>query len=366
MIKSLTMRRRPITLIRLRATLAVMAAVIIHAPSASPAEAQASAPAPAAFDPASGPWASLLEYVQSQKTTGFLIVRDGKPILERNWPLDSAATQFRASMVYGSTAEGAVLQDAASQQKSVVSFLIAVAIDKRLLDPEAPVSRYVGQGWTKASPEEEARIRVLDVLTMSSGLTTELRIAAAPGTRFLYNTPVYAVTKTLLEAVAHQPLDVITKAWLTGPAGMPDTRWRRRPASMADQSNPTGLVTSPRDMAKFGQIILDHGRAADGRRLVSDAAVNSMFVPSSSNPAYGRLWWLNSSAYSLRPPDRRTEGPLIPAAPFDLIAALGALDQKLYIVPSLKLVVVRLGQAAPDSDFDEQLWRRLSPLVSAR
>jgi len=42
-----------------------------------------------------------------------------------------------------------------------------------------------------------------------------------------------------------------------------------------------------------------------------------------------------------------------------MVAAMGALDRKLYVVPSRKLVVVRTGQAAPDRGFDGQLWRLL-------
>jgi CubicO group peptidase (beta-lactamase class C family) len=142
---------------------------------------------------------------------------------------------------------------------------------------------------------------------------------------------------------------------------MAETAWRQRPASMADVGNPTGLVTTPRDVGKFGQMILDRGRAGDGRRVVSEAGLAAMFTRSATNPAYGRLWWLNGSPYTIRPLARRVEGPLIPAAPADLVAALGALDRKLYVVPSRKLIVVRMGQAAPDKDFDQQLWLRLAP-----
>src|SRR6185503_7398438 len=119
-----------------------------------------------------------------------------------------------------------------------------------------------------------------------------------------------------------------------------------------------------RDVGKFGQLILDRGRAADGRRVVSEAGLAAMFARSATNPAYGRLWWLNGSAYTIRPLARRTEGPLIPAAPADLVAALGALDRKLYVVPSRKLIVVRMGSAAPDKDFDQQLWLRLAPVFA--
>jgi hypothetical protein len=55
---------------------------------------------------------------------------------------------------------------------------------------------------------------------------------------------------------------------------------------------------------------------------------------------------------------------LIPAAPADLVAALGALDRKLYIVPSRKLIVVRMGAAAPARNFAQQLWLRLTDALA--
>ncbi len=344
---------------KIRAVLCLAAAIAAVAPSLAWA-------APAAVEAPSAGLQAVLDYVQSQKTTGFLILRDGTPLVERNWPLPADATAFRRDFTYETTADGALLEDVASQQKSFVAFLVAVAVDKGLLDVDKPVSAYIGQGWSKAGPDQEARIRVVDVLTMSSGLGTDFSYAAPPGTTFLYNTPVYAITKKILAAAAGQSLDTITRDWLTAPGGLTQTSWRQRPASMGDVGNPTGLVTSPRDAARFGQIILDGGRAADGRRLVSEAALKSLFVPSATNPAYGRLWWLNGSDHTVRPLASRAEGPLIPAAPADLVAALGLFDRKIYVVPSLNLVVVRMGQAAPDKDFDQQLWLRLTPALSGR
>ena len=71
------------------------------------------------------------------------------------------------------------------------------------------------------------------------------------------------------------------------------------------------------------------------------------------------------AAASDKPLANRVAGPLIPAAPADLVAALGALDRKLYVVPSLKLVVVRMGAATPDRGFDQQLWLRLMKAIAA-
>jgi CubicO group peptidase (beta-lactamase class C family) len=307
---------------------------------------------------------AVLDYAESQKTTGLLIVRDRKTVVERNWPLPADATDFRSAFTYGTTADGALLEDVASQQKSFVSMLAAVAIDRGLLDVDRPVADYIGAGWSKASPDQERAIRVIHILTMASGLDETFSYVAPAGSQFFYNTPAYAVTKRVLAAVAKLPLETITHDWLTAPAGMTNTAWRERPAAFATVGNPTGLVTCPRDVARFGQVVLDGGKAQDGRRIVSQAALQAMFVRSPTNPAYGRLWWLNGSKEVVRAAGRRVEGQLIPAAPADLVAALGALDRKLYVVPSQRLVVVRMGQAPLDKDFDQQLWLRLAKALT--
>ncbi|MCW0199465.1 serine hydrolase [Sphingopyxis sp.] len=305
--------------------------------------------------------ARLLDYVRGQNSTGFLVIRDGRVLVEANWPAPAADRAF-AAFVHGRARDGALLVDVASAQKSFVSVLVTMAADKRLVDLDAPVSRYIGQGWSRASPAEEARIRVVDVLTMSSGLDKSFGYAAPAGTVFSYNTPVYAVAKRILVASAKRPLDAITRDWLTAPLGMRDTAWRKRPAAFAEVGNDSGLVTSPRDMARFGGMILNRGVAENGKRIVSEKGFAAMFARSAVNPAYGRLWWLNGSAYVIGPRGRR-DGPLVPAAPADMVAALGAFDNQLYVVPSRGLVVVRTGAAAPDKNFDQQLWQHLMDMV---
>lgn len=304
----------------------------------------------------------LLDYLQNQRTTGFLVMRDGKVLIEKNWPAPSDAPAF-ANFVYERNADGALLEDVASQQKSFVSVLVAVAIDKGLIEAEKPVSGYVGQGWSKASPDQEAKIRVVDLLTMTSGLDDKFGYRAPVGTVYFYNTPVYAVTKRILEAAARQPLETITRDWLAGPAGMKDTAWRKRPPALAGVGNDTGLVTSPRDVARFGQMVLNGGVAEGGTRIVSDRNFKAMFARTATNPAYGQLWWLNGGAFAIREATGRRDGPLIAAAPSDMIGAFGAFHRRLYVVPSLKLVVVRTGAAARDADFDEQLWLRLKEVL---
>jgi hypothetical protein len=47
--------------------------------------------------------------------------------------------------------------------------------------------------------------------------------------------------------------------------------------------------------------------------------------------------------------------------------ALGKNDQKIYVVPSKKMVVIRMGDAADNdnlalSDFDKALWEKITAL----
>lgn len=306
--------------------------------------------------------AEVERYAQSQKTTGFLIIDNHQVVLERNWPVtgdDRAAKNFTALFVYPEPySHGALQEDVASAQKSFVAILAAVAIDKGLLDISKPVSAYLGPDWSKAGDRENA-ITVRHLMEMSSGLTEHGEFEAPAGTKFFYNTPVYAFMKPVLEKASGKSLDEITRTWLTDAVGMTETLWRKRPASMADVGNPTGLYTTPRDMAKLGQLVIDHGVSADGKRVVSEAQIKALFERSPTNPAYGHLWWLNGSYYTLRPAGLRSETPLIPAAPAELIAALGAQDRKIYLLPSRNIIVVRTGQAAPDRGFDQQIWLRL-------
>ena len=306
---------------------------------------------------------ALLEYLGGQKSTGLLVIQKGETLVEKSWPAPQDDRQFQL-FVYGPAPDGTLLEDVASQQKSFVAVLVAIALDKGLIDLNKPVSAYLGAGWSKATPEQEAKIRVDDVLRMSSGLDEAFRYSAPAGSVFFYNTPVYAITKRVLEAAAATPLDTLTRDWLTVPAGMTDTAWRKRPGALASVGNQTGLVTTPRDVARFGRIVLGRGVGATGKRVVSEKNLDLLFEPAPTNPSYGRLWWLNNGGFSIRAGGARAEGQLIAAAPRDTVAALGAFDRRLYVVPSRGLIVVRTGAAASDKDFDQHFWLLLLKVIS--
>ena len=89
------------------------------------------------------------------------------------------------------------------------------------------------------------------------------------------------------------------------------------------------------------------------------------------NPSYGYLWWLNGKTGYMVPGSQAVfTGHLIPDAPPDMYAAMGAEDQRIYVVPGRNMVVVRMGEASDPrnpsfalSGFDNDLWEKINSVL---
>jgi hypothetical protein len=87
------------------------------------------------------------------------------------------------------------------------------------------------------------------------------------------------------------------------------------------------------------------------------------------NLSYGYLWWLNGKAsFHLPGTQFQFNGFLVPHAPADMIAALGKNDQILNIVPSMGLVMIRMGDPMfavnEVANFsNDSIWVRLNAVM---
>lgn len=107
----------------------------------------------------------------------------------------------------------------------------------------------------------------------------------------------------------------------------------------------------------------------NGAQIINETYFNQATNTSQNiNLAYGYLWWLNGKAsYHLPQTQLVFIGSIVPTAPNDMFMAWGKNDQKIYVIPSKKMVVIRMGEAADaetmaKSDFDETLWTKISAL----
>jgi CubicO group peptidase (beta-lactamase class C family) len=248
----------------------------------------------------------------------------------------------------------------------VVAVLVGVAVRRGALSLTDPVSRWLGPGWSRAPRAAERRITVRHLLTMTSGLDDDLRLLAPAGAQWRYTNAAYHRLHPTLEAATGRTLSRFSQEALFGPIGMSSARWQARGAG--EHEGESGLVMTPRDMARFGLLVLAGTRWAGRPPVVQSAYLRAALSTSQRhNPSYGYLWWLNGKpSYRVGADPRSRPGPIIPAAPTDLVAALGAADQKIYVVPSLDLVAVRQGaRGGPPglgrTGFDNAWWARLRP-----
>lgn len=286
-------------------------------------------------------------------TRALLLVHDGRLVVERYWGVDATFAR-----------------DVASVQKSILALLAGVAMDRGLFRLDTSITEVLGGGWSAATPQEEREITVGHVLSMSSGLDDNLEVVAAPGSTWFYNTPMTQRIHRVLEAVTGGSIQALSDEWLFGPIGAEGT-WQPRNengpvASDAAGFGFLGLIMTARDLARVGLLVQRDGVWGD-TQVIETSTLDATLRPSQPmNESYGRLWWLTGRSSSRLPSGRRLlDGPLVPDAPADTVAALGAGDQKLYESTSTKLVLVRLGAPATSrpepsgSNLDGHLWSAL-------
>ncbi len=149
--------------------------------------------------------------------------------------------------------------------------------------------------------------------------------------------------------------------WL-GSMGIVPSAWRTD--RTGNEFLSAGAVLSALDMLRIARLILDRGRAG-WRRIVSPAGLAVLSQGSDANPAYGAGFWLNTNAAradaregdiecALRSGTDWRRFCLSRNAPTDLMAMAGSGGQRVYIIPSRKLAIVRLGkknEGFRDADF---------------
>jgi CubicO group peptidase (beta-lactamase class C family) len=302
-------------------------------------------------DPAVDGWspeaiAELAAFLESESSRTFILLSGGRLAAEHYWA--------------GAGPDS--IQDIASCQKSVVSTLCGVAVDRGLLGIDDPVTDHLGSGWSNADPGAERAITIRHLLSMTSGLDqATLDAVAPPGTAWAYNTTAYQKLRPVLESVSGADIEALTRDWLWEPIGVStSSRWRERPGNGPMQRDATGaqlwsLEMTARDLARFGLLVQRGGTWGDDE-VVSASWLADARAPSQDlNRAYGYLWWVGGAMGR-------------PGMPDDLVAALGALDQKVYVSGDADFVLVRQGGAADEatettSSFDVEILDRV---VAAR
>ena len=298
--------------------------------------------------------AALNTYLTDKHSKSFIILHNGKIVMEQYYNGHNSTLPWYW----------------ASAGKTLTSTVTGIAEQEGFLNINNKVSDYLGTGWTSAPLAKENLITCKNLLSMNSGLNdalgddvspANLQYVADAGTRWAYHN-VYVKLQDVVAQATGQTWNAYFNTKLRDKIGMTGT-W-------IPDGDLSVYWSTPRSMARFGLLALAKGNW-NGTQIINSAYLNNATTTSQSiNLAYGYLWWLNGkTSYHMPQSQLQIPGTLIPTAPSDMYCALGKNDQKIYVVPSKKLVIIRMGDAADTSnfalsDFDETLWQKISAVIN--
>lgn len=298
---------------------------------------------------------SLYALLARENTKAFILLKDGKIVLEQYFDGHTATSNWYW----------------ASAGKSLTATLVGIAKANGSLQLTDSSSKYLGVGWTAATPAQEGAITVWHQLTMTSGLDdafgdpfctidTCLRYLAPAGTRWAYHNGPYTLLDGVISGATGQTLNQFTNQRLKQPTGMDGL------------FIPSGFnnvfYSTARSMARFGWLIYNRGWW-NGQAVLNDSVYFNQMVNTSQphNLSYGYLWWLNGkTSYKVPGSQLNIPGFLSPDAPADMVAAMGKNGQFINVVPSQGMVWIRMGDA-PDNSLvpfllQNKIWQHINQL----
>jgi CubicO group peptidase (beta-lactamase class C family) len=297
----------------------------------------------------------LKDYLLQKNTRSFMILVNGRIVMEEYFAGHTATTTWPWN----------------SAGKTLVTATTGIAQQEGLLNINTTVSNYLGAGWTSAPANKENLITCRHLLTMTSGLNdasnlvtpANLTYMADAGTRWSYHN-VFQKLMDVVAAASGQDFETYFNAKLKNKIGMGGS-WNNGLIFKIYNSN-------TRSMARFGILALNKGKWNSEQVLNENFFTESITTSQSINPSYGYLWWLNGKSNYMVPGGQMVyPGNLVPDAPADMYAAMGAEDQRIYVIPGKKMVVIRMGDASDPqnpnfalSGFDNELWQKINAVIN--
>jgi len=282
-----------------------------------------------------------------------VVARHGKLVFEQYFPGDDQPWgQPDGQYEFTATTK----HDMRSASKSVVSLLVGIAIDRKLIEGvNQPVLKFFPDHQAVKQAGWEA-ITLHHLLTMSSGMKwDEARawtdpnndephlgseadpigyvlakpVAAPPDVLWTYNGGGTELLGNIIERASKKPLEAFAREALFQPLGINDVEWKTyRNGKIAAAA---GLRLRPRDAAKIGQLVLNRGQW-NGQQIVSADWIAQSVTPRfqavgyfGGTLFYGYQWWMGRSLAG----DKEVKW----------VAAFGWGGQRIFIVPELDLVM---------------------------
>ena len=219
----------------------------------------------------------LYDYLELKNTKSFIILHDGKIVIEKYFGTHSANSPWYW----------------ASAGKTLTSTVCGIADQEEIITIDNKVSDYLGIGWTSAPLVKENLITCKNLLSMNSGLDdslgddispANLQYVADAGSRWAYHN-VYVKLQDVVEQASGQNWNTYFNTKLRDKIGMT--------GAWTQVGGLSVFGSTTRSMARFGLLIYAKGKW-NSTQIINENYLNIATTTSQNiNQAYGYLWWLN-------------------------------------------------------------------------
>jgi CubicO group peptidase (beta-lactamase class C family) len=261
-----------------------------------------------------------------------------------------------------------------SAHKSVLAMLVGIAIAEGYIES---VDQSASVYLTEWAEDERSKITIRQMLQQTSGINfatfginplggffqlmlgenvtpvaLNLPLEVEPDTRFDYNSAIPQNMGLLIQrATGKQYAEYLSEA-LWQYLGAPDAWVTLDSEQHAMARTSCCLEATARSWLHLGLLHLYKGRFG-GRQIVPADWMTATVTPSEHNPNYGYFTWLGTEHNEYRYYNRKTSTRVLHSEPYvapDVIYFDGFGGQRVYIVPSRQLVIVRTGSITPGWD----------------
>jgi CubicO group peptidase (beta-lactamase class C family) len=306
---------------------------------------------------------ALLDLLKNNGTRAFILLKEGKIVLEEYFGNNLAGTASfnKTSNWYW-----------ASAGKTLTAFTVGKAQEDGFLKITDKSSLYLGSGWTSMSSQKESLITIKHQLTMTTGLDDavtdnhsflpqDLVYKADAGTRWAYHNGPYTLLEKVIANAAGSDFDVYFNSVLCDKIGM-DGIWLWN-------DNDHVFYSTARSMARFGLLMLNNAMWGTEKIMTNTTYFNEMITSSQPiNNSYGYLWWLNGKSSFMIPESQVVfPGSCTPNGPDDMFSGMGKNGQYVSIIPSEKMVLIRMGEDPSSVQvpfmFLDDIWAKLKLII---
>ncbi len=279
------------------------------------------------------------EYSSENRGRAVLVIKGDKSVFEEYQNGHSAETAWFL----------------ASGTKSFAGVMLAAAIEDKLFKGfDEKISETITEWKTD---KQKADITLRQLLSLTSGIDAgqigrvpdysdalSFPVESPAGTRFEYGPAPFQifgeVMRRKLSPRKESVMDYL-KRRILDPIGLKVAFWRN--GRDGNPLLPQGAQLTAREWIKFG-LFLKNGGKWNGKQIVAKKLLDELVVGTKANPAYGITFWLNRDGFDPRGQTQlmrieKVNGEEIK----DFYMAAGAGNQRLYIIPSKDLVIVRYG-----------------------